>query len=50
MKTKTLLVSVALGTTLVLGACGNSDSSSSNDKMDTKTEMSSKQDKNDESK
>lgn len=45
MKTKTLLVSVALGTTLVLGACGNSDSSNSNDKMDTKTEMSSKQDK-----
>ncbi|WP_185632247.1 hypothetical protein [Listeria booriae] len=38
MKTKTLLVSVALGTTFVLGACGNSDTSSSEDKMDTKTE------------
>ncbi|MBC1210223.1 DM13 domain-containing protein [Listeria booriae] len=45
MKTRTLLVSVALGTTLVLGACGNSDTSSSGDKMDTKTEMSDKQDK-----
>ncbi|WP_246369410.1 DM13 domain-containing protein [Listeria rustica] len=45
MKIKTAILTVALGSTLVLAACGGADSSSKDDKMDdTKSAMTDKKD------
>lgn len=45
MKVKTAILTVALGSTLVLAACGGADTSSKDDKMDdNKSAMTTKKD------